>query len=47
MEGYREREIIKKNNREYKILDVFTALAFAGLITLGLIFLVKLLLMVP
>ena len=47
MEGYREREIIKKNNREYKILEVLTGVVFAGLITMGLIFLVRLLLMVP
>jgi DNA-directed RNA polymerase beta subunit len=47
MEGYREHEILKKHETDSRLFDVITGLIFAGLITLGLIFLVKLLLLVP
>ena len=47
MEGYRQEELVKKDNRFYKLFDVLTGVVFGGLITLGIVFLIRLLLLKP
>ena len=47
MEGYREQELQKKEGRYYKLFDMLTGVVFGGLITLGIVFLIRLLLLRP
>jgi len=47
MEGYNEQELQKRDRRFYRLFDVFTGIIFGGLITLGIVFLVRLMLLKP
>jgi len=47
MESYTGQEIQKGESRYYKFLDVISGVIFGGLITLGIVFLIKLLLLNP